>query len=183
MCTLKKKPWVPECSPVPGNVFFACHFLCWASVEITLCCSEMVAMGTSQPSHYLLRLLIILSQETELGKGCEGSQEPPPLPSPKTVIPRPLSPLCWHLWTEIFSTLISPVFPSTELVNELHPQDAGAGAATLSPSSPPTGLALTFHGIKATASVFSCSLLPSMFRCKGNSFFKGPRFPRPTQWG
>lgn len=35
----------------------------------SLCCSQMVAMGTSAPSDYLLSLQITLNQETERYKG------------------------------------------------------------------------------------------------------------------
>lgn len=64
MCALKP---AAEPTSLPGNGFFVCHFLCCVAVAvaITLCGSEMVATGTSQPSHYLLRLLIILNPETE----------------------------------------------------------------------------------------------------------------------
>lgn len=112
LCALKP---AAEPTSLPGKCFFVCHFLGCVAVAITLCGSEMVATGTSQPSHYLLRLLIILNPETE----------PPALQ--KTVM-APATLTCVHpARNALLYVLSSLVSLQTGLVNEIHLGEPAVG--------------------------------------------------------
>lgn len=132
-------------------------------MEITLCCSEMVATGTSQPSHYLLRLLIILNQETE-------RQEP--LISGDCDSSATLTSVSTSLNTLLY--IFSPASSSTAnaVVNEIHPWEIGIRIIELlcfhhfCPSS--VLCFSTSSEIKIISTLFSL-FCPSMVRCKDKS--------------
>lgn len=132
-------------------------------MEITLCCSEMVATGTSQPSHYLLRLLIILNQETELqepliSEGCDSSAT--------------LTSVSTSLNTLLCIFSLASSLPTNAVVNEIHPWEIGIGIIELlcfHHSCPSSAMCFsTSSEIKIISTLFSL-FCPSMVRCKDNS--------------